>query len=104
MLEKEGYGSVTARSLISEDREEMGNGLGCMEPHQRPIRVSLVLEVPAHAPGKLGCESGDHRPVGIAPPLGLGLPTGIVDTGIHAGRLVPTLPSAHSSAVAVGAL
>lgn len=61
-------------------------------------------EVSAHAPGKLRSESGDHRPVGGVPPLGLWLPTGTRDTGEQAGPMVSTPPPAHSSAVAVGAL
>lgn len=102
-LEKEGCGSVT-RSLISEDREEMGKWPGAHGGSPQAHEGTLVLEVPAQAPGKLECESGDRRPLGMGPPLALWLPTGIVDTGTHAGLLVPTPPPARSSAVAVGAL
>lgn len=66
--------------------------------------MSLELGVPAQAPGKLKCESGDHRSVGMGPPLGFWLATGSGDPGEHAGLLAPTPPPAHSSAVAVGAL
>ena len=66
--------------------------------------MSLELGMPAQVPEELKCESGDHRPVGMGPPLGFWLATGSGDPGEHAGLLIPTPPPAHSSAVAVGAL
>lgn len=64
--------------------------------------MALVPRVPAQAPGKLKSESGDHRPVGVGPPLGLWLPMGSEGAGEHAGPLVSNPPPAHSSTVAVG--
>lgn len=78
--------------LLQKTGRRSGNGLGCVEGHQRPIRVSLVLEVPAQAPGKLGSESGDRRPVGVGPPLGLWLPMALWTPGHTMARWSPPLP------------